>query len=196
MADYRRAEAILTSPLPPSRLPQPLTAGQVGRLLDEEHDPTALPGCELENPSAAGNGSRSPLRSRGSGLNFAATPATGSKHSFSSQDHSCTIPSRRPEILLGRTPKLNMASYDMGPTGQQAVVSQAGPVIDSSMACRYLATLSLVCLLPRRFCKSSFLSVVAPREAGRGAVADWRIKSICIDGWAIYLLRMMSLVTY
>lgn len=154
MADYRRAEAILTSPLPPSQLPHPLPASQVGLLLDQEQDPAALPDCELENASAARDGSTLPLRPRAGGSKFTTTPAAGSKNAFSGQDIPRTGPSGRLEVVLERPPKLNMASHDSDLTGQQAIESQAVPMVDSSMACRYLATLCLVCLLAGHFCKS------------------------------------------
>lgn len=186
MADYRRAEAILTSPLPPSQSPDPLPAEQVDQLFDQEHSPTALPDCELEKPSATCDRSGLPFHPQTGGPKVNTALAAGLQNSSSVQDHARTDSHGGFGGIITRTPTLNMASSDTGPTSQQAVGSQAGSMVESSMACKYLATLCLVCLLAGRFWKSSFRSAGAPRKVERGAFACWRIKSICIDRLVAY----------
>lgn len=137
MADYRRAEAILTSPLPSAQLPRPLSASQVDSMLDEDSnlDPDPDTRFEKVRVSCKVPGLRREIQT-------GACDVVGGLVAGLDHQHPQT---RLEDALGGIFPRDHSASGTENDVPIRPAGFASGPIVESSMACRYLATLCMVC---------------------------------------------------
>lgn len=141
MAEYHRAETILTSKLPPPKLP-PLHSRQMHNTADRVNG--AVPTASTRQWTGTPTASTVDLGPSDRNL----SPSDGHKQGLRSprQLDESTISSFAGGLwgAVARTPNFK-SGLDVEAENRAELAYSGGTMVDWSMACRYLATLCLVC---------------------------------------------------
>lgn len=141
MADYRRAEAILTSPLPSPQLPHPLPAWQADLLLNNDKSLAPHTSQVFTQATKLWDDRHLPFHSHDASSTFDETAAASER-----ENRPYTAITGGLGGAIQSSLNVNAPGYESDFASRQFVRSPGGPMVDWSMACRYLATLCLVCI--------------------------------------------------
>ena len=176
MADYHRAETILTSKLPSPKLPHSHAS------YDNDNDNGLAEGDDeaapMASPKPAGVHLTSTryLRNRSPTLSVHLKDASQRQRQREDNISSLTGGLWR---ALERPSDSYIGKLNTGADNRIEGESTRGAMIDWSMACRYLATLCLVRISLENSPQSADREAVASRQVDRRIAANWGDQSIC-----------------
>jgi hypothetical protein len=176
MADYSRAEAILTSPVPSTQLPHPLPSWQVNAMLNKDNSLDANPESHPQRARAAYRAPRLRHDSQTGTCDIDVGPPVRSETPTQGQHHPTTDFEKTLGGNIARGH--NAPAFEKNDIATRPAECARSPMIDSSMACRYLAALCLVCHSGYTLGWCSPLFAVASGQIRRSARASRRVKSV------------------